>query len=44
MFKPKDFSQREFDELVPDDHLLRLIDDKYVGFSFLLKKVRSKGY
>ncbi|MCM3765297.1 IS1182 family transposase [Neobacillus niacini] len=44
MFKPKEPSQSEFefvsiDELVPDDHLLRLID-KYVDFSFLLEKVR----
>jgi hypothetical protein len=27
------------DELVPDDHLLRLID-KYIDFTFLLEKVR----
>ncbi|GHH97069.1 hypothetical protein AM1BK_06120 [Neobacillus kokaensis] len=27
------------DELVPDDHLLRLIE-KYIDFSFLLEKVR----
>ncbi len=44
MFKPKEFSQSEYefvsiDELVPDDHLLRLID-KYIYFSFLLEKVR----
>ena len=44
MFKPKESSQNEYefvsiDELVPDDHLLRLMD-KYVDFSFLLKKVR----
>ena len=44
MFKPKESSQSEFefvsiDELVPDDHLLRLID-KYIDFSFLLEKVR----
>ncbi|MCM3767204.1 hypothetical protein M3234_20020 [Neobacillus niacini] len=44
MFKSKESSQSEFefvsiDELVPDDHLLRLID-KYVDFSFLLEKVR----
>ncbi len=44
MFKPKEFSQSEYefvsiDELVPDDHLLRLID-KYIDFSFLLEKVR----
>ncbi|MDQ0200185.1 hypothetical protein [Neobacillus ginsengisoli] len=44
MFKPKESSQSEcefvsIDELVPDDHLLRLID-KYIDFSFLLKKVR----
>jgi hypothetical protein len=42
-FKPKESSQSEYesvsiDELVPDDHLLRLID-KYVDFSFLLEKV-----
>jgi hypothetical protein len=39
MFKPKESSQNEYeflsiDELVPDVHLLRLID-----FSFLLEKV-----
>ena len=44
MFKPKESSQNEYefvsiDELVPDDHLLRLMD-KYVDFSYLLKKVR----
>jgi hypothetical protein len=44
MFKPKDYSQNEYelvsiDELVPDDHLLRLID-KYIDFSFLLEKLR----
>ena len=44
MFKPKESSQNEYefvfiDELVPDDHLLRLID-KYFDFSFLLEKVR----
>ncbi len=44
MFKPKESSQNEYeclsiDELVPDDHLLRLID-KYIDFSFLLEKVR----
>ena len=44
MFKPKGSSQTEFefvsiDELVPDDHLLRLID-KYIDFSTLLEKVR----
>jgi hypothetical protein len=38
MFKPKDYSQNEY-ELVPDDHLLRLID-KYIDFSFLLEKLR----
>jgi hypothetical protein len=43
MFKPRESSQSEyeflsFDELVPDDHLLRLID-KYIDFSFLLEKV-----
>ena len=44
MFNPKESSQIEYefvsiDELVPDDHLLRLID-KYIDFSFLLEKVR----
>ncbi|MEH6954492.1 IS1182 family transposase [Neobacillus drentensis] len=44
MFKPKESSQNEYefvsiDELVPDNHLLRLID-KYIDFSFLLEKVR----
>ncbi|WP_406603742.1 hypothetical protein [Neobacillus rhizosphaerae] len=44
MFKPREFSQSEYefvsiDELVPDVHLLRLID-KYIDFSFLLGKVR----
>jgi len=44
MFKPKESIQCEFeivsiDELVPDDHLLRLID-KFIDFSFLLEKVR----
>jgi transposase len=44
MFKPKDYSQNEYefvsiDELVPDDHLLHLID-KYIDFSFLLEKLR----
>jgi transposase len=44
MFMPKDYSQNEYefvsiDELVPDDHLLRLID-KYIDFSFLLEKLR----
>ncbi|AGK53077.1 IS1182 family transposase [Bacillus sp. 1NLA3E] len=43
MFKPKESSQSEYefvsiDGLVPDDHLLRLID-KYFNFSFLLEKV-----
>jgi transposase len=42
MFKPKESSQSEYefvsiDELVPDDHLLRL---KYINFSLLLEKVR----
>jgi hypothetical protein len=41
---PKAYSQNEYefvsiDELVPDDHLLRLID-KYIDFSFLLEKLR----
>jgi hypothetical protein len=41
MFTPKEVSQSEFEfvsinELVPDDHLLRLID-KYIDFSFLLE-------
>jgi transposase len=44
MFIPKESSQSEYefgsiDELVPDEHLLRLID-KYIDFSFLLEKVR----
>ncbi len=44
MFKSKESSQNEYefvsiDELVPDNHLLRLID-KYIDFSFLLEKVR----
>jgi hypothetical protein len=44
MFKPNEFSQSEYefvsiDELVPEDHLLRLID-KYIDYSFLLEKVR----
>ncbi|WML45391.1 hypothetical protein RCG20_05670 [Neobacillus sp. PS3-40] len=43
MFKPKESSQNEhefvsIDELVPDDHLLRLID-KYIDFLFLLEKI-----
>jgi hypothetical protein len=43
MFNPRESSQSEFefvsiDELVPDDHLLPLID-KYIDFSFLLEKV-----
>jgi hypothetical protein len=45
LFKPKDSSQSEYefvstDELVPDKHLLRLID-KYINFPFLLEKVRT---
>jgi len=44
MFKPKESSQSEYelvsnDKLVPNNHLLRLID-KYIDFSFLLEKVR----
>jgi hypothetical protein len=44
MFKPIEFSQSEYefasiDELVPEDHLLRLFE-KYIAFSFLLEKVR----
>jgi hypothetical protein len=44
MFKPKESIQMEFefvsiDELVPNNHLLRMID-KYIDFSFLLEKVR----
>ena len=44
MLKLKDTIQSEYefvsiDELVPDDHLLRLIY-KYIDFSFLLEKVR----
>ena len=46
MFKPKESSQGEYefvsiDELVPDNHILRLID-KYIDFSFLLEKVWFK--
>jgi hypothetical protein len=45
MFKPKDSSQSEFefvsiDELVPDNHLFRLID-KYVDFTYFLEKAQS---
>ncbi|MET3697816.1 hypothetical protein ABID53_002176 [Bacillus oleivorans] len=45
MFKPKGSSQSEYefvfiDEIVPDDHLLRLIE-KYIDFSILLEKVSS---
>ncbi len=44
MFKPRESIQSKYefmsiDELVPDNHLLHLID-KYIGFSFLLEKVR----
>lgn len=44
MFKPRVSTQSEYefvsiDELVPDNHLLRLID-KYIDLSFLLDKVR----
>ena len=44
MFKSKESIQMEFefvsiDELVPNDHLLRIID-KYIDFSFILEKVR----
>ncbi|MDP4170968.1 MAG: hypothetical protein Q8906_10205 [Bacillota bacterium] len=44
MFKPKESGQIEYefvsiDELVPEDHPLRLID-KFFDFSFLLEKVR----
>src|SRR4051794_13622597 len=44
MFKPRVSTQSEYefvsiDELVPDHHLLRLID-KYIDLSFLLEKVR----
>jgi transposase len=44
IFKPKDYNQNEFefvsiDELVPDDHFLRL-KDKYIDFSFLLENLR----
>lgn len=44
MFKTNEFSQSEYefvyiDELVPEDHLLRLID-KNIDYSFLLEKVR----
>ena len=43
-FKPRVSTQSEYefvsiDELVPDNHLLRLID-KYIDLSFLLEKVR----
>ena len=43
MFKPKESSQNEYkfvsiDELVPDHHLLCLIEKIYIDFSFLLKK------
>ncbi len=42
MFKPKKSSQSEYefvciDEFVPQDHLLRLID-QHIDFSFLLEK------
>jgi hypothetical protein len=42
MFKSKESSQRKYefvfiDELVPDDHLFRLID-KYIDFSILLER------
>ncbi|MDP4170262.1 MAG: hypothetical protein Q8906_06595 [Bacillota bacterium] len=44
MFKSKESDQIEYefvsiDELVPADHLLRLID-KFIDFSFLHEKVR----
>ncbi|MGF6950709.1 transposase [Neobacillus sp. B4I6] len=44
MFKPRVSTQSEYefvsiDELVPDNHLLSLID-KYIDLSFLLEKVR----
>ncbi|WP_374103830.1 transposase [Bacillus sp. ISL-7] len=44
MFKPRVSTQSEYefvsiDELVPDNHLLRLID-KYIDLSFLFEKVR----
>ena len=44
MFKPRISTQSEYefvsiDELVPDNHLLRLID-KYIDLSCLLEKVR----
>jgi transposase len=44
MFKPRVSTQSEYefvsiDELVPDNHLLRLID-KYIDLSFLIEKVR----
>jgi transposase len=44
MFKPRISTQSEYefvsiDELVPNNHLLRLID-KYIDLSFLLEKVR----
>jgi transposase len=44
MFKPRISTRSEYefvsnDELVPDNHLLRLID-KYIDLSILLEKVR----
>lgn len=45
MLKTKESSQNEYefislDELVPEDHLLRLID-KYIHFSFIIEKDSS---
>jgi transposase len=45
MLKSKEMSQNEYefisiDELVPENHLLRLID-KHINFSFILEKIQS---
>ena len=45
MLKYKEISQNEYefvsiDELVPENHLLRLID-KYVDFFFIIEKTKS---
>jgi hypothetical protein len=45
MLKSKEMSQNEYefisiDELVPENHLLRLID-KYIDLSFILEKTQS---
>jgi transposase len=44
MLKPREYTQNEYefvsiDEMVPSDHLLRLID-RYIDFSFIIEKVR----